>query len=80
MFKGPIAALVTPFRDGSIDEAAFRSLVEWQITEGRMPGVTRIRRRLAGAWCGICAAFRQPCGRSHRWPVRMRRNLRRDGK
>lgn len=34
MFKGPIAALVTPFRDGSIDEAAFRSLVEWQITQG----------------------------------------------
>lgn len=33
--SGAITALVTPFRaDGSIDEAALGSLVEWQLTEG----------------------------------------------
>lgn len=34
MFRGSIPALVTPFRDESIDEEEFRSLVEWQIAEG----------------------------------------------
>jgi 4-hydroxy-tetrahydrodipicolinate synthase len=34
MFSGSIPALVTPFRDGNVDEAAFRRLVDWQITEG----------------------------------------------
>jgi 4-hydroxy-tetrahydrodipicolinate synthase len=34
MFSGSIPALVTPFRDGSIDEAAFRRLVDWQIDNG----------------------------------------------
>ena len=34
MFKGSITALITPFKDGRIDEAAFQSFVEWQIAEG----------------------------------------------
>jgi 4-hydroxy-tetrahydrodipicolinate synthase len=34
MFSGSIPALVTPFRDGAIDEGAFRRLVEWQVAEG----------------------------------------------
>lgn len=35
MFRGSITALVTPFRkDGSLDEKAFRDLVDWQIQEG----------------------------------------------
>jgi 4-hydroxy-tetrahydrodipicolinate synthase len=34
MFSGSIPALVTPFRDGAVDEAAFRRLVEWQVAEG----------------------------------------------
>lgn len=34
MFSGSIPALVTPFRDGSFDEAAFRKLVDWQIDNG----------------------------------------------
>jgi 4-hydroxy-tetrahydrodipicolinate synthase len=34
MFSGSIPALVTPFRDGALDEAAFRRLVDWQIDEG----------------------------------------------
>ena len=34
MFKGSITALVTPFRNGKLDEAAFKALVEWQIQQG----------------------------------------------
>jgi 4-hydroxy-tetrahydrodipicolinate synthase len=34
MFQGSIPALVTPFRDGSLDLDAFAKFVEWQITEG----------------------------------------------
>jgi 4-hydroxy-tetrahydrodipicolinate synthase len=31
--KGSITALITPFRNGEVDEAAFKRLVEWQIAE-----------------------------------------------
>ncbi len=34
MLKGSITALITPFRDGKVDEDAFVRLVEWQIAEG----------------------------------------------
>lgn len=34
MFSGSIPALVTPFRDGTFDEPAFRRLVDWQIEQG----------------------------------------------
>src|SRR6201990_123019 len=34
MFRGSLPALVTPFRDETFDEGAFRDLVEWQIAEG----------------------------------------------
>jgi 4-hydroxy-tetrahydrodipicolinate synthase len=33
-FRGSLTALVTPFRDGALDEKAFRELIDWQITEG----------------------------------------------
>src|SRR6185312_2564217 len=33
-FRGSFTALVTPFKNGSVDEKAFRDLVEWQIGEG----------------------------------------------
>jgi 4-hydroxy-tetrahydrodipicolinate synthase len=33
-FRGSITALVTPFRNGSLDESSFRELIEWQIAEG----------------------------------------------
>jgi 4-hydroxy-tetrahydrodipicolinate synthase len=33
-FKGSITALVTPFRDGRVDETCFRALVDWQIASG----------------------------------------------
>ena len=34
MIKGSIPALVTPFRDGRVDEKALEELVDWQIAEG----------------------------------------------
>ena len=34
MFAGSIPALVTPFRGGSVDEAALARLVDWQIAQG----------------------------------------------
>ena len=33
-FNGSITALVTPFKDGAVDEAAFRAFINWQIEEG----------------------------------------------
>src|SRR6201985_3031433 len=42
-FRGSFTALVTPFKNGSLDEAAFRGLVNWQIsqgTHGLVPGGT----------------------------------------
>jgi 4-hydroxy-tetrahydrodipicolinate synthase len=33
-FRGSFTALVTPFKNGSLDEDAFRTLVDWQINEG----------------------------------------------
>jgi len=34
MFKGSIVAIVTPFKDGKIDEKKFRELIEFQIKNG----------------------------------------------
>ena len=34
MFRGSIPALVTPFRDGEVDEKALAELVEWHVAEG----------------------------------------------
>jgi 4-hydroxy-tetrahydrodipicolinate synthase len=34
MFKGSFTALITPFRNGGLDEEAFRRIVDWQISEG----------------------------------------------
>ena len=34
MFRGSITALITPMRNGEIDEKAFTNLVEWQIGQG----------------------------------------------
>lgn len=33
-FRGSFPALITPFKNGAFDEAAFRKLVNWQIKEG----------------------------------------------
>ena len=34
MFQGSLPALVTPFKDGAVDEDALKSLVDWQIESG----------------------------------------------
>lgn len=34
MFKGALVAIVTPFKDGKVDEEALRNLIEFQITNG----------------------------------------------
>ncbi|MFA5899867.1 MAG: 4-hydroxy-tetrahydrodipicolinate synthase [Hyphomicrobium sp.] len=34
MFKGSLTALITPFRNGKVDEDAFCRFVDWQISEG----------------------------------------------
>ncbi|HEX3862501.1 MAG TPA: 4-hydroxy-tetrahydrodipicolinate synthase [Stellaceae bacterium] len=34
MFKGSFVALITPFRDGKLDETAFQEHVAWQIGQG----------------------------------------------
>jgi len=34
MFKGSLVALITPFRDGALDETAFQEHVAWQIGQG----------------------------------------------
>jgi 4-hydroxy-tetrahydrodipicolinate synthase len=33
-FQGSITALITPFKNGDVDEKAFRRLVDWQIDQG----------------------------------------------
>ena len=32
-FRGSFTALLTPFKNGSLDEKAFRGLIEWQIAD-----------------------------------------------
>ena len=34
MIRGSITALVTPFKDGAVDEKAFQDFIEWQIESG----------------------------------------------
>lgn len=34
MFTGSLVAIVTPFRQGKVDERAFAELIEWQIAKG----------------------------------------------
>jgi len=34
MFKGSVTALITPFSNGQVDEAAFQRFVQWQIDQG----------------------------------------------
>ena len=61
-FRGSFTALVTPFRNGSLDEAAFRALVSWQIAEGtnglvpvgttgESPTVSHDEHRRVVEWC-----------------------------
>jgi 4-hydroxy-tetrahydrodipicolinate synthase len=70
-FQGSFTALVTPFRNGSVDEAAFRSLVDWQIDEGtdglvpvgttgESPTLSHEEHRQVVEWCVEHARRRVP--------------------
>lgn len=71
MFKGSITALVTPFRNGALDEDAFQRIVEWQIdqgshglvpvgTTGESPTLTKEEHERVIALCVEAAAGRVP--------------------
>src|SRR5579864_4852840 len=70
-FRGSFTALVTPFKNGSLDEAAFRSLVGWQIAEGthglvpvgttgESPTLSHDEHKRVVEWCIDEAAGRVP--------------------
>ena len=70
-FRGSFTALVTPFKNGSLDETAFRSLVSWQIAEGthglvpvgttgESPTVSHDKHKRVVEWCIDEAAGRVP--------------------
>src|SRR6202166_4501587 len=70
-FRGSFTALVTPFKNGSLDEAAFRGLVSWQIAEGthglvpvgttgESPTVSHDEHKRIVEWCIDEAAGRVP--------------------
>ncbi len=70
-FRGSFTALVTPFKNGSVDEKAFRDLVEWQIAEGtnglvpvgttgESPTLTHEEHRHVVEWCVDQARGRVP--------------------
>jgi 4-hydroxy-tetrahydrodipicolinate synthase len=70
-FKGSFTALVTPFRNGSVDEKAFRALVDWQVAEGtnglvpvgttgESPTLSHQEHRQVVEWCVEQAKGRVP--------------------
>jgi len=48
-FRGSFTALVTPFKDGGVDEAAFRGLVNWQTT-GESPTLSHDEHKKVVEW------------------------------
>ena len=61
-FRGSITALITPFKNGAVDEKSFRELIEWQIAEGtngfvpvgttgESPTLTHDEHRRVVEWC-----------------------------
>lgn len=71
MFSGSITALITPFRDGKVDEKAFADFVDWQIkqgtnglvpvgTTGESPTVSHEEHRRIVSLCVEVAAGRVP--------------------
>lgn len=70
-FRGSFTALVTPFKNGSVDEKAFRDLVEWQIAEGtnglvpvgttgESPTLSHEEHKAVVSWCVDQARGRVP--------------------
>src|ERR1044072_4286752 len=61
-FRGSFTALVTPFKNGSLDEKAYRDIVSWQIQEGtnglvpvgttgESPTLSHEEHKQAVEWC-----------------------------
>ena len=61
-FQGSFTALVTPFKNGGLDEEALRALVNWQIeqgshglvpvgTTGESPTLSHEEHRKVTEWC-----------------------------
>jgi len=70
-FRGSFTALITPFKNGSLDEKAFRGLVDWQIAEGtnglvpvgttgESPTLSHDEHMLVVEWCVEQAKGRVP--------------------
>src|SRR5438128_7443102 len=70
-FRGSFTALVTPFKNGSLDEQAFRDFVDWQIAEGthglvpvgttgESPTLSHEEHRRVVDWCIAQAKGRVP--------------------
>jgi 4-hydroxy-tetrahydrodipicolinate synthase len=70
-FRGSFTALVTPFKNGAVDEKAFRDFVNWQIAEGtnglvpvgttgESPTLTHDEHRQVVEWCVEEARGRVP--------------------
>src|SRR5690242_911366 len=70
-FRGSFTALVTPFKNGSLDEKAFRDIVEWQIAErtnglvpvgttGESPTLSHEEHKQVVEWCIVQAKERVP--------------------
>jgi 4-hydroxy-tetrahydrodipicolinate synthase len=70
-FRGSFTALVTPFKNGALDEEAFRELVEWQIAEGthglvpvgttgESPTLSHEEHKRVVEWCVDAARGRVP--------------------
>ncbi|MCZ8261547.1 MAG: 4-hydroxy-tetrahydrodipicolinate synthase [Beijerinckiaceae bacterium] len=71
LFQGSFTALVTPFKNGAVDEAAFRSHVSWQIeqgtnglvpvgTTGESPTLSHDEHKRVVEWCISEARGRVP--------------------
>jgi 4-hydroxy-tetrahydrodipicolinate synthase len=71
MYQGSIVALITPFRDGAVDEPALQALVEWHIgqgthgivscgTTGESPTLSHDEHRRVTELCVEAAAGRVP--------------------
>ena len=70
-FRGSFTALVTPFKNGSVNEKAFRDLVDWQIAEGtnglvpvgttgESPTLSHDEHKKVVSWCVTQAGGRVP--------------------
>jgi 4-hydroxy-tetrahydrodipicolinate synthase len=70
-FRGSFTALITPFRNGSLDREGFRDLVEWQIAEGtnglvpvgttgESPTLSHDEHKQVVEWCVEVARGRVP--------------------